>query len=230
MAEKPKIKRRRTKYTEPETIKTPKPALAEKPLNSRQNLMLKYYFQDIKRNKYAAYKKAGYKSRGSTGRVCASQAFAKDNIKAEIEKREGSIRLEAHKDGVITFEWIIERLKYVADFDLRKLFNEDGNFIPIQEWPDEVAKGINMLDLDWETYKDDLTGQVVFKHVIKKVRASERLKALDQIADLMRMKDEVKEDPEDIVTKITEGIIAIANSIPVPTQISEKTAPVEDKV
>jgi len=75
---------------------------------------------------------AGYSQR--TARAIASENLGKPSIRAEIANQERlrDTRLNAERD------YVIRELVKIADFDIAKLFHENGTVLPMAQWPPEA--------------------------------------------------------------------------------------------
>lgn len=89
--------------------------------------------------------------------------------------------IEANKDRLDRYhraveyrdEWckdvVLQELRILASFDIRKLYDQENNLIPVHEWPEEVAKCIESFEV---------TGE---QGHLKKVKATSRLKAIETL-------------------------------------------------
>ena len=82
-------------------------------------------------------------------------------------------------------EQILHQLRSIANFDIRSLFNDDGQIRPISEWPDDASVaigGIEVADLFEGFGKDrEQVGHT------KKIKLIDRLKALELSGKRMTM-------------------------------------------
>lgn len=79
----------------------------------------------------------------------------------------------------ISREWLLAKLKCVADMDVRKLFKEDGTMKKPGEWDDETAQAIAGIEVFEERTVNGKIG------TSKKVKADPRITASIEIGKLM---------------------------------------------
>jgi phage terminase small subunit len=116
--------------------------------------------------KWSGYSESGLKKLGD-------QMLAKAHVSAEIERR---IRVHAMASAVTQAE-IVDELRKVAMFDMRQLFDVDGQLKPIHELDDDTARGLS----HFEIIQCDSGG-----HIMKSVPAN-KLKALELLGKHRRM-------------------------------------------
>jgi phage terminase small subunit len=89
-------------------------------------------------NATAAYKRAGYKSKGRAAENAASRLLVNVGIahaiQTELSKRE--------KRSAATVDRLELELERLALADVRKLFDSDGALKPVTEWDDDLAAAI----------------------------------------------------------------------------------------
>jgi len=81
----------------------------------------------------------------------------------------------------ITAEWVLNGIRSVAAFDVRKLFRADGSLVPITELDAETAAGLAGFEAR-ESHADGF-------HVanIKKVKHADRLRALELLGRYLKL-------------------------------------------
>jgi phage terminase small subunit len=73
----------------------------------------------------------------------ANKLLARTHVAEEIERR-AAVHARA---ASITQSEVVDELRKVAMFDMRKLFGEDGNLIPIHELDEETARGLSHFEI-----------------------------------------------------------------------------------
>lgn len=114
--------------------------MAGRRLTAKQQRFVEEYLIDFNATKASI--RAGYSAR-TAGKI-GSQLLGKTGISAAID--EGRIRA-AEKAGV-TVEQIIRHAAAVAFSDIRQLYDEHGELLPIHRWPDGVAESIAGIEIE----------------------------------------------------------------------------------
>lgn len=106
-------------------------------LEPKQQAFCEEYIVDF--NGTQAAIRAGYSER--TAGAIASENLQKPQIQAEIQKQieNRSKRTEITQDRVLL------EIARLAFNDPRKAFDDDGNLLPVQQWPDNVAAAISSI-------------------------------------------------------------------------------------
>lgn len=130
----------------------------------------------IDRNGVRAYKVA-YKSCKSdeAAAVGAHKKLRKANINTYIQTRLDVIA----KKCEITTERVLKEYAKIAFLDPQQLFDDDGNLLPIQEIPKEVAAAIGGLDV---SQRQRQGGEEELWETIKKIKLIDKKGALDSLA------------------------------------------------
>lgn len=103
-------------------------------ITPRQRRFVEEYLVDM--NGRQAAIRAGYTA--TTAHVQAAKMLKKDNITAAVT---AGIALRSHRTEVEA-EAVLRRLWQMANFDIRKLFKDDGSMKAITELDDETALGV----------------------------------------------------------------------------------------
>lgn len=147
-----------------------------KPLTEKQELFCQRYLIDFNATKAA--KDAGYSEE-------TAYAIGWENLrKPEIQERIQQIRAEMGKSFNITRERIAQEYARLAFFDIKKVYNEDGELLPITDLDDDTAAAIAGIEVanDWD--KDE-SGKSVIVGQLRKIKISDKRAALDSLAKLM---------------------------------------------
>lgn len=172
-------------------------------LNPRHQRFVAEYLID--QNATAAYIRAGYKASAASAKVNASRLLTNADIRAAIATGQTKLldKLE------LTAERVLLELARIAFFDARKMFNADGDPIPLHQLDSDTAAVINGLDV-LEEYEGSGKDRVVIGHV-KKYKLADKNTALGnalKVLGLLREKIEVEDttpekvDPMDAARRI----------------------------
>jgi phage terminase small subunit len=150
-----------------------------KPLSAKQQLFVDEYMKD--RNATQAYIRAGYSANGADGH--AARLVGKGSVAAEIARRAAEYTKAAGLDVV----WALERMKPIADSDLRKAFDPStGALLPPHKWPDELAAVMESVEVVEMAGGLEITKDGAPQHIpmyTKKVKLRDKLGALKTILE-----------------------------------------------
>lgn len=187
------------KLIAPRTLK-PKPTPKRSPrgFTPRQEAFIEQYLID--RNGTQAATRAGYSKR--TANEQAARLLANDSIAAEVERRLAAMSAAAGIDA----QWLLDRLAEEAKADVDDLYDNDGNFKPINKWPliwrQGLVAGIEMGEVT-------INGETVRRPV--KLKLSERGKRLELIGrhvGVQAFRDNTRfEVPPGTAQEIGKGIV-----------------------
>lgn len=136
-------------------------------LTDREQLFVAEYLIDFNGTKSAI--RAGYSPNSAA--VTASQLLRKPNIKAEMDRQYSKIY-----DSLSTrARRVIEELVRISFSDVRELFDEKGNLLPIPDLPDSIAPAISSVEVV-KRYSDEETSEYVTK-----IRLWDKTKALQML-------------------------------------------------
>lgn len=129
-----------------------------------------------------AYRKA-FKAdaKAETVWVNSSKLMAETKVQLRLEE----LRLIAADKLSVSVERIAQELARIAFFDPRAMFDETGELLPIEEWPEDAARAVAGIEV-----KDLFDGKgAERKHVgqLHKVRISPKTPALEILAKWKRM-------------------------------------------
>lgn len=108
--------------------------VAKAALSPKRAHFVEEYLVDL--NATQAAIRAGYSAKSAT--VQGAQLLAITNVMHAVE---AGRRVRSHKTAV-TAEAVLAKLWQMANFDIRKLFNDDGSMKAITELDDVTAKGL----------------------------------------------------------------------------------------
>ena len=92
------------------------------------------------RNASQAAREAGYAADSS--HVTGSQLLAKPNIHAACME----LIDKSQKKAVLTLELLDQEIAKLAFADIRKLYDGDGNLLPVNQWPDDAAATVASIE------------------------------------------------------------------------------------
>ena len=161
-------------------------------LNAKQQRFADEYLVD--RNATQAAIRAGYsaKTAGSQG-----QRFLKaPEIRAAIEIGEA----ERKKRTEITADWVLHRLKMLADGDIRRLYDANGELLNPADLDDETAYAVASVEVVTEQ-----KGRGIVEHTAKMKLSDKRAALVDIGRHLGMFKDKVDVEHSGGVTVILNG-------------------------
>ena len=137
-------------------------------LTEKQKLFCNEYIKDL--NATQAAKRAGYSHEAA--RQLGYETLTKHYIQEYISelRQERAQRMQVDQDDVLRV-W-----KNVAMFDVRNLYDDDGNLKKISELDDDTAAAIVALDFDDISMDNQIIGKTT------KIKLADKLKATDMIA------------------------------------------------
>jgi len=151
----------------------------KKKLTTKERRFVEEYLIDF--NGTAAAIRAGYSEK--TAATIASQNLRKLYIQAEIQR---SLKDLTDKTD-ITKERILIEMRRLALFDVRTLYDEDGNPLPVHKLSDDAAAAINGLDVVSVGNAEVGVGQVM------KYKIPDKNKALESLAKILGYLDRTTE-------------------------------------
>lgn len=147
-----------------------------KPLTEKEELFCQSYLIDF--NGARAARDAGYSQ--DSDRSIAAENLTKPHIRARIQE----LRAEMGKSFNITRERIAQEYARLAFFDIKKVYGEDGELIPVKDLDDDTAAAIAGIEVSNEWDRDG-QGRVMITGQLKKIKISEKRAALDSLVKLM---------------------------------------------
>lgn len=131
------------------------PTSTSRPLTPKQQRFIAEYLIDL--NATEAAKRAGYSPR--TANEQAARLLV--NLSSEIEsaKTRTVIKLDVKSQQVMA------ACAELAFSDIRQLYGENGNLLPMKQWPDSIAKCVQSVEYEtrWEGRGDDAVPVYVVK-------------------------------------------------------------------
>lgn len=144
-------------------------------LTEKQELFCQRYLIDFNATKAA--KEAGYSED-------TAYAIGWENLrKPEIQARIAEIRQQVGSAFNITKERIAQELSRIAFSDLRAAFDEEGNLLTPDKWPDDLAATISSIETD--QLFEWIGKEKVQIGVTKKIKVWEKVKAIEALNRLM---------------------------------------------
>ncbi|MBV6636354.1 MAG: terminase small subunit, partial [Mameliella sp.] len=107
----------------------------------------------------AAYVQAGYKANRSNA--------ARMNAKEHIRQRIRELQDAAAEQAEMTAAQVLEEIGQIAFSDIRELFDQDGNLLPVEAMPEKAAKAIQSIKVTSKAVPGSETGEMVFTTEIK---------------------------------------------------------------
>ncbi|MDD5177363.1 MAG: terminase small subunit [Sterolibacterium sp.] len=97
-------------------------------------------------NPTEAYIAAGFSPNGAS--TCAARLLQKAPICARVAEIRANINhIAAEKSGV-DLAAVLQELKALVHADPRKVFAENGDLLPVKDWPDDVAAMIASIEIE----------------------------------------------------------------------------------
>lgn len=157
-------------------------------LTANQKIFADEYLID--RNATRAYKVAYPKVKSDDVAAAASARLLR-NVKLEVYIQE---RLEkAQERTEVTLDRVIKEYARIAFFDPRKMFDEDGNPVPLTEMDDDTAAVIAGLDIL----------EIGSMTSIKKYKLSNKLEALKALGEHLGLNRIIQEENKGPVNNVT---------------------------
>lgn len=133
----------------------------------------------------------------------AYQLKNKDQIRDRIKQ----LREERAERTKVDADWLLTRLALEVTADLADLYSDDGNLLPVNQWPNIWRQGL-VAGVETEQLYEYKDGQKVPAGVLKKIKLSDRVKRLELIGkhvDVQAFKEKIDHD---------HGVVRV---MPVPT-------------
>lgn len=134
--------------------------------NARHEQFCREYLIDL--NGAQAATRAGYSEKSA--RITSSKLLTNPNIQARISWLMEQRNRKVGVDSEIVLAYLVE----LATLNIKDIHDQDGNLLPLQEWPDAWARGIQGLE----------TSQVMVDELptlVNKFKMPDRLKAWELI-------------------------------------------------
>lgn len=137
-------------------------------LNPKQTRFVEEYLIDL--NATQAATRAGYSS--DTARSIASELLTKPDIQDAVQEAQ---RVRSERVGLNAAD-VLAELKKLVHCDPRRLFDREGNLIPIHELPDDIAAAIAGVEVEERMVGKDEDAVLVRT---RKVRLTPKMPAID---------------------------------------------------
>lgn len=166
------------------------PPVASKPrdvdefgLNPRQRILADKFLELGEAT--AAYRAAGYKAKTDQAAYSgASEILSHPKVSAYVQMR----RQEQAKNLDYGVQRVLQEVARIAFFDARRMFNKDGNLLPVHEMDDDTAAALASVEVRRQTLEgkqcgpDDKESQDVnIVETISKVKVNDKGAALDKL-------------------------------------------------
>jgi phage terminase small subunit len=138
-------------------------------LNDRQRVFVDEYIIDF--NGTQAAIRAGYSQK--TANEQAARLLADVSIQAAIAERIN----DRSKRTEITQDRVLLEIARLAFNDPRKAFDEDGNLLPVKQWPDDVAAAISSIKVTEQRIDND--GDEIIASQIKEIKFWDKGKQIE---------------------------------------------------
>lgn len=93
-----------------------------------------------------AYIQAGFSANGA--KQSASRLLTKADICARIAEIKANISAMATEKSGLSLANVLLELRALVHADPRQVFSENGDLLPVKEWPDEVAAMISSIEIE----------------------------------------------------------------------------------
>ena len=155
-------------------------------LTDKQELFCQEYLIDFNGTRSAIAAKYSEK----TAARMASENLQKPDIQARLKEL-----MQARAERTqITQDRILEELAYIAFFDIRKLFDDNGNLIPVTQLDEQTARALAAVEVSNE--KTSRHGDEITREYLKKIKSLDKKSALELLgkhlgmfADIIRIED-----------------------------------------
>lgn len=151
--------------------------MAEPKLTPKQAAFCAEYLVDL--NATAAAKRAGFSQKTANEQAVRLMGLA--HVQAEIQR----LMTERSKRTEITQDGVIREIAKLAFGDIRKLFDENGALLPVQQWPDDIAPAVSSVEID-ELFEGFGENRVQIGHT-KKVKFWDKAKSLEMLGRHLKL-------------------------------------------
>lgn len=157
----------------------------------------------------AAYVEAGYKPNRSN----ASQL----NAKQHVQDRIGELQDRAAERAEITGAQVLTEIARVGLSDIRKLFDQDGRLIPIQDLPDDIAAAVASVEVI-TTNRPGVGGEKGEVEYTSKIKLWDKNSALEKLAKHFRLYEDKDAGKTDPVAALLAAVMGSARPLPVASE------------
>lgn len=158
--------------------KPPPPKTTSDDLTAKEAAFVREYLIDLNQTKAAI--RAGYSARSANEQ--AVKIMDRPRVKAAID----AAMVARSERTLIDADWVLKRLAEEADADLADLYNDNGDLLPVKDWPKIWRQGLVAgveIEALFEGFGED---RIQIGHV-KKVKLSDRVRRLELIGKHVRV-------------------------------------------
>lgn len=177
---------------------------------TEQQKLFAYAYFNNKGNGTQAAITAGYSEKTAT--ATASRLLTYVNIQNIIKE----LGVELRERAIVSKEQIAAELAKIGFSDIRKLFDDNSQLLPVKEWPDEAAAALSGVYVD-ELWAMGVDGREQIGQT-KKVKLWDKLKALAQLTELYGYNAPVKVANTDLSGNL---VIPVTRVEIIPPKIEE---------
>ncbi len=161
--------------------------------NAKQTRFAEEYVVDL--DATAAARRAQYSAKSASS--LGYQLLQNPSVSCLIRQ----LKTEQSKRTAIDADFVLGQLARIAAFDIRKLYGDDGELLPVKDWPEEIATIVAGL----ETEEMKPTGTVL--GYVRKLKLPDRTRALELLARNLGLLKDVKivHDGADFRRRMAEG-------------------------
>lgn len=130
-------------------------------------------------------RRSGFK--GTRPDIAASKLLAKEEVRAAVREYDAFTSAQAIERRYRT----IRQIEFIATFDQRRLYGDDGELLAVTEWPDDVAAVVSSVEVE-ELFEGTGKERV---HIgqLKKVKTWSKVEALRLLAQIQKLVVERRE-------------------------------------
>lgn len=142
-------------------------------MSAKQNMFCIEYLVDL--NGTQAAIRAGYSKKTAKAQACELLK------KPEIMERINELKAERERKTKVTAEKIVKELARIAFFDIRKLYDENGNLKEVKDLDEDTARAIGGIDVGLEKTSENVSDYV------KKIKTIDKKGALELLGKHLAM-------------------------------------------
>ena len=168
-----------------------------------------------------------------TGRAARAAGYSPDNcdqqgyilkLRPEIRARIKELTRKKLSRADCTADRVMQELARVAFSDIRDMFDEEGNLLPIHELSDDAAAAVAGIDVEYkvERGRDDDGNPTQVVSRVAKIRRAPKMDALKVLAQHLKLIGPTSEEVADSVMAFARALEAANRRAP---QIQAPAAP-----
>lgn len=166
-------------------------------LTPKQQRFADEYLIDL--NATAAYKRAGYASKGNAAEVSACQLLRSPKVASYVAMKQSKLQEKLE----ITKERVVAEYAKLAFLDPRKFYDDSGRLIPVPQLPADVAAALAGMELTVARSGTDADGNPEYEDV-KKIKFIDKKGALDSLARHLGMFIEKVEHTGNVTVQVVD--------------------------